>query len=414
MLKSWNALLFLLLLALPRSLESKQPLATADVSESSGYIGDLACRSCHQQETNTYFETAHHLTSQMPSEHSVLGKFSAGENILTTSNPALHYEMTASKEGYFETAVGELLPFQKVTRTERIDIVLGSGRKGQTYLFWRDNELFELPVSYWTELDSWIISPRYRDDAPDFHRGVVPRCLEYHAGRFATLPESDYSCDPSSFVLRITCERRHGPGDEHVHLRRSQTGAIPEAQDPIVNPASLPRDRQIDICASCHSGQGHPLAPALSFTPGKVLQDYARIAYAPIDVHGNQTQLLARSRCFHGSTMTCTTCHDVHKRQRDAASFSPHCLTHKDKDCGKFKELGAKITSNCVDCHMPLQESNVIVSDTNGRTVKARVPNHNIGIYPEAQVQRNLRSSEAMVGLSSQIVPDCLYFQTVG
>jgi hypothetical protein len=400
MLKSWNALLFLLLLALPRSLESKQPLATADVSESSGYIGDLACRSCHQQETNTYFETAHHLTSQMPSEHSVLGKFSAGENILTTSNPALHYEMTASKEGYFETAVGELLPFQKVTRTERIDIVLGSGRKGQTYLFWRDNELFELPVSYWTELDSWIISPRYRDDAPDFHRGVVPRCLEYHAGRFATLPESDYSCDPSSFVLRITCERRHGPGDEHVHLRRSQTGAIPEPQDPIVNPASLPRDRQIDICASCHSGQGHPLAPALSFTPGKVLQDYARIAYAPIDVHGNQTQLLARSRCFHGSTMTCTTCHDVHKRQRDAASFSPHCLTcHKDKDCGKFKELGAKINSNCVDCHMPLQESNVIVSDTNGRTVKARVPNHNIGIYPEAQVQRNLRSSEAMVGI---------------
>jgi hypothetical protein len=400
MLKSWNALLFLLLLALPRSLESKQPLATADVSESSGHIGDLACRSCHQQETNTYFETAHHLTSQMPSEHSVLGKFSAGENILTTSNPALHYEMTASKEGYFETAVGELLPFQKVTRTERIDIVLGSGRKGQTYLFWRDNELFELPVSYWTELDSWIISPRYRDDAPDFHRGVVPRCLECHADRFATLPESDYSCDPSSFVLRITCERRHGPGDEHVHLRRSQTGAIPEPQDPIVNPASLPRDRQIDICASCHSGQGHPLAPALSFTPGKVLQDYARIAYAPIDVHGNQTQLLARSRCFHGSTMTCTTCHDVHKRQRDAASFSPHCLTcHKDKDCGKFKELGAKINSNCVDCHMPLQESTVIVSDTNGRTVKARVPNHNIGIYPEAQVQRNLRSSEAMVGI---------------
>ena len=391
MLKSWNAFLFLLLLALPRSRESKQPLATADVSDSSGYIGDLACRSCHQQDTNTYFETAHHLTSQMPSEHSILGKFSAGENILRTSNPALHYEMTASKEGYFETAVGELSPFQKVTRTERIDIVLGSGRKGQTYLFWRDNELFELPVSYWTELDSWIISPGFPDNAPAFDRGVVPRCLECHAGRFATLPESKNSYDRSSFIWGITCERCHGPGREHVFLHSSKTAGISGKQDPIVNPASLARDRQIDICASCHAGQGERLAPALSFTPGKALENYLRIPRqqdAHIDVHGTQTQLLARSRCFQGSTMTCTTCHDVHRRQRDAASFSPHCLTcHQDKDCGKFKELGAKITSNCVDCHMPLQMSNVIVSDTNGRKVKARVRNHEIGVYPEAQAQ---------------------------
>ena len=41
---------------------------------------------------------------------------------------------------------------------------------------------------------------------------------------------------------------------------------------------------------------------------------------------------------------------------------------HKVKDCGKFKELGAKINNNRVDCHMPLEVSNVIVSDTNGRT----------------------------------------------
>jgi hypothetical protein len=390
MLKLWNTLLFVLLLVRSRSLPS-QRLAAAYVSNSSGYVGDQACRSCHQQETNTYFETAHHLTSQMPSGHSILGKFSAGGNILRTSNPALHYEMTESKEGYFETAVGELSPFQKVTRTERIDIVVGSGRKGQTYLFWRNNELFELPVSYWTELDSWIISPGYHDDAPDFHRGVVPHCLECHAGRFEAQQKSDNSYDPSSLVLGITCERCHGPGGEHVLLRRAKTVAIPQAQDPIMNPASLPRHRQVDICASCHSGAGAPLAPALSFIPGKMLQDYVRIPYqadAPIDVHGNQTQLLARSRCFRGSTMTCTTCHDVHKLERDAASFSPHCLTcHKVKDRGKFKELGAKINSNCVDCHMPVEVSNVIVSDTNGRTVKARVRNHEIRVYPEAQVQ---------------------------
>jgi hypothetical protein len=96
----------------------------------------------------------------MPSGQSILGKFSAGGNILRTSNPALHYEMTESKEGYFETAVGELSPFQKVTRTERIDIVVGSGRKGQTYLFWRNNDFLNCQSAIG---QNWIAGSSARD-----------------------------------------------------------------------------------------------------------------------------------------------------------------------------------------------------------------------------------------------------------
>jgi mono/diheme cytochrome c family protein len=144
----------------------------------------------------------------------------------------------------------------------------------------------------------------------------------------------------------------------------------------------------MDVCASCHSGAGKLLAPALSFVPGKVLDDYLYVPYVPdasVDVHGNQVQLLTSSRCFRNSAMTCITCHDVHKPQRDAAAFSQHCLTcHKAEDCGKFPTLGAKIANNCVDCHMPLQESEALVSDTNGRKIKPRVRNHRIGIYPDA------------------------------
>jgi hypothetical protein len=38
-------------------------------------------------------------------------------------------------------------------------LVTGSGEKGQTYLYWRGNQLFQLPVSYWTELREWVNSP---------------------------------------------------------------------------------------------------------------------------------------------------------------------------------------------------------------------------------------------------------------
>ena len=130
MLKLWNTLLLLLLLVLSRSLQSQQRLATAYVSNSSGYVGDQACLPCHQPETSTYFETAHHLTSRMPDQNSILGKFSDGANILRTSSPTIYYQMTANNDGYFESAVEEVSPFQKVSHTERIDIVFGSGRRG--------------------------------------------------------------------------------------------------------------------------------------------------------------------------------------------------------------------------------------------------------------------------------------------
>ena len=85
--------------------------------------------------------------------------------------------------------------------------MFGSGRRGQTYLFWRGDQLLELPVSYWTELDDWINSPGFPDGSPRFDKPVLPRCLECHSGRFEALPQSENSYDPGSLVLGITCEK---------------------------------------------------------------------------------------------------------------------------------------------------------------------------------------------------------------
>jgi polygalacturonase len=39
------------------------------------YAGDEACRACHATEFETYYQTAHHLTSRAPSRESILGSF---------------------------------------------------------------------------------------------------------------------------------------------------------------------------------------------------------------------------------------------------------------------------------------------------------------------------------------------------
>ncbi|MGB6391167.1 MAG: multiheme c-type cytochrome [Candidatus Acidiferrales bacterium] len=379
--------------AVPQQTEPVHPAqahTSVDLAASASrrdFVGDAACQECHQEIGKTYAGTAHHLTSQLPSKDSILGKFTPGENILKTSDPDLYFRMGARESGFYETAVLWQPPDQQ-TRTERIDIVTGSGHKGQTYLYWKGDQLFQLPVSYWTDLKAWINSPGYTEGIANFDRPIFPRCLACHATYFQSIPseKGENYYKKTGFVLGISCERCHGPGRAHVQYEQSKLAAVSSATGSIVNPASLPRDRQIDVCAQCHGGIGEAIAPAFSYVPGNQLEKYVMLprpdAEARVDVHGNQVALLQRSHCYQASQMTCTTCHDVHAPERAAASYSEKCLQcHQDRDCGEFVKLGAKIRDNCIDCHMPLQDSNVIVSDLNGQQVKARIRNHWIKVY---------------------------------
>lgn len=353
------------------------------------YVGDNACGSCHKDKAGTYHQTGHAITSGLPSKNSIKGAFSPGSNTLKTANPDLRFIMEANETDFTQKAVVRTSPSQIMTRTERIDVIIGSGLKGQTYLYWDDNRLFQLPVSYWTELGEWVNSPGYADGTANFERPVNPRCLECHTSSFQSLLPPINRYDKSSLVLGIACEKCHGPGSEHVALFRSKSPPRPPAATAIVNPAKLSRDRQIDVCALCHAGIGESFTPPLSFAAGDVLDHYLTIPPsdpgAHLEVHGSQWLRLAKSRCFESSaTMTCTTCHDVHTPQRDLGSFAARCLTcHKVESCGVFSKLGHRIDRECVGCHMPLQRTDLTVSSGNGRTLRPKVRNHQIGIYPE-------------------------------
>jgi hypothetical protein len=346
------------------------------------YAGDDACRPCHSKKVESYFHSAHHLTSRLPANDSILGSFANGKNILKTANPTLYFQMDSRPDGFYQTSVSvsPSLP----THSQRMDIVVGSGRVGQTYLYWKDHRLFQLPVSYWVDLDSWVNSPGYRDGTANFDRPVVPRCLECHMTYAESVPGSapPNIYKPASLLLGISCERCHGPARDHLELMTAKKTAAA-----IVNPSKLSREQQIDLCAQCHGGRRFPLAAPFSYLPGEPLDEfYQRDQSAPSatpDVHGNQVALLQMSRCYLSSPqMTCSTCHDVHQPQHGAAAFSTHCLKcHNMETCGEFPKLGNKIAVACVNCHMPVQPSNLIISNSNGKQTRAMVRNHWIKIY---------------------------------
>ena len=68
-----------------------------------------------------------------------------------TRVPGVFFRMERREAGFYQTGVqgGR-------SRSERFDLVIGSGRRGQSYLYWRNGLLFLLPVSYHVGTGRWI------------------------------------------------------------------------------------------------------------------------------------------------------------------------------------------------------------------------------------------------------------------
>ena len=354
-------------------------------------VGDAACIACHRDKA-PFEGTAHRLTMRYPKRSAIAGSFHGGENVLRTSNPGISFRTDSDSAGYSQTVIdSSVLPPH--TRTERIAFVAGSGRKGQSFLYWSGDRLFQLPVSYWTARGGWFNSPgrSSMDPQASFARAVAPRCLECHATWLEPVPDPSVvnRFRPAGAILGVTCERCHASGAEHVARERSLLHAY---RDPaIVNPARLSRARQMDSCAQCHAGPGVPRTPPFTYVAGRPLEDFLHVIPRAddetVDVHANQVALLERSRCFRESQMTCLTCHDVHRPQRNVAELSSRCLTcHKEQSCGLFPQHGHALLGHCADCHMPLQQSSLVVSGVGGVQAGIRGRNHWIRVYPETAI----------------------------
>ncbi len=379
---------------LPSAPQPEQNLPAAPKPK---LVGDGACVGCHEKQSTLYKDTSHHRTSRLAGPDSILGSFSGSGSTLRvvdavpgSSAPALYFRMEAKDGGYYETAVAGV-PGHEQSHGERIDVVTGSGTSGQSYLYWLEDQLFELPLSYWSDGHQWINSPGFKDKTANFSRPIYPRCLECHATYIVPLSPDPLSnhYDRSTLVTGISCETCHGRGGEHVAVHEA-TSTGSSGGKTILNPARFSRDRQVDLCALCHSGaQRVELEPAFSYLPGQPLDGYLKPFPADTtlqpEVHGNQVGLLKRSRCYVSSpTMSCSTCHEVHAPERPAATYSSRCLScHRVESCTVAKTRGLKIADNCIDCHMPKLPTNAIIAKTGGNEVRATMRTHWIRVYPK-------------------------------
>ncbi|HEY4154794.1 MAG TPA: multiheme c-type cytochrome [Puia sp.] len=356
------------------------------------FAGDQVCASCHKNIGNSFIHTAHYLTSAPASGKTIRGSFAACKNIFTYDS-VRRVVMEKRDSGFYQ-----VLYDQGVEKTaRRFDITIGSGTRGQTYLTWIGNTLYQLPVSYFTLTDSWSNSPGYLPHKINFDRPIASRCLECHSTFANTLSAPDAvpeKFDPEQVLFGVGCEKCHGPAANHVAFH-TQNPKETKAKF-IIDPTSLSRQQSLDLCALCHGGRLGKLRPSFQFTVGDSLSNYFLVDTnrpdpSGIDVHGNQYGLLRSSKCFRISgTMTCVTCHDPHANQRgQLALFSERCMgchnTEHGNSCKMEEKLGSAIVQNCIDCHMPRRPSRLIsvLLPGNIRPTAATIRSHFISIYPE-------------------------------
>jgi hypothetical protein len=290
----------------------------------------LDCATCHRTITESFAATAHANTSRAANAESIAGSFARGRDVLTTGARGVYFRMEKRGNAWYQTGV-----HGQRSQTERFDLVIGSGRRGQSYLYWRDGLLFQLPVSWHVGSQSWIVSPGYEEGQVHFGRAIPPTCLNCHGSGFRLeIPAAGKPRYAADYKLGVGCASCHGEPGNHEQIRR---------------PAG------ISLCSGCHSG-------------------IAEEATAEPDVHGNQVALFKASRCFQesGGTMTCTTCHDVHRVQHDASALSSRCgICHERNACPKA--VGEAGNAMCIDCHMPLMPSRLIAVQ--------RYRTHRIAVY---------------------------------
>jgi hypothetical protein len=294
------------------SLEMKNKLSGIPHPNGKQFAGSESCGSCHKSISETHKLTAHYLTSRPANPETIKGSFDSGKNVFSL-NSQLKIIMQKTSTGVFQA--GYVDNWEAIKKP--IDIVIGSGRKGQTYLYWNNNELFQLPVSYYAPLNTWCNSPGYPTDQILFNRPVPGRCLECHGTYFKSIsdPHNVKGFDKRQILYGVDCERCHGPAANHVAFQSRH----PEEKQAkfIVNPARLSRQQKLDNCALCHSGIREMTRPSFSFVAGDTLDHYSLPDYeldsaAKLDVHGNQYGLLTASKCFKMSSMDCSSCHHVH------------------------------------------------------------------------------------------------------
>jgi Tfp pilus assembly protein PilF len=327
-----------------------------------GYADEATCAECHADKVQTYARHPMGRSAAAVGPGDPVAKpFDAAGFRFAAQRRAgalIHQAQKLDSSGRVVAGADRLVRY-----------TIGSGTRGRSYLFEVDGCLFQSPISWFEQTQTWDLSPGFHAFYPP-EAPIEPACLFCHVNHAEPMPHTRHRYRPPIFTgLAIGCQRCHGPGQLHVNARR-RGEALAGAFDPtIVNPRHLPPLLRDNVCQQCHlQGEKRILRRGrepFDYRPGLPLHLFWAIFVRtpdgtdPFKAVGHVEQMHA-SRCFTASAgkMGCTSCHDPHRQPAAGArprEYRHSCLAcHDTRPCTlPLAQRRRENEDNCVQCHMP-------------------------------------------------------------
>ena len=386
-----------------------------------GYRSSDGCRACHPSQYASWHASYHRTMTQLATPQSIATSF---VNVVVEAAPG--GPMRLEQRG--EELWAEFADPDGAARISR-QVVMTTGSHNQQ-IFWyatgNSRVLGQLPAIWLTAEQTWIprraaiMAPpsaaHYSETGA--WNGV---CVSCHAtigqprlaAPLGSRPIVEQTADTRTLEFGIACEACHGPGDAHAAanrnpLRRYTLHLTRGADSTIVQPARLDARRGSQVCGQCHSfwefgdaeseraanSRGLPYRPGDDLAATRFIVQPTKNLDAPemraflgadagfvrdifwsdgmIRATGREYNALIESPCYARATdpshtMTCFTCHTMHKAADDARplrewaddQLSPRSMgdavcaqCHRTDSAHSHHRAGSS-GSACENCHMP-------------------------------------------------------------
>lgn len=377
------------------------------VGEHAGYTGSKSCRSCHEDQFESWHRSYHRTMTQIASGDAVQADF----HNVTLTNEGIRFvlsqksnELWVRMERAVPAVPGEAVP-------EPVDVrpglVTGSHHM---QVFWipsgEGNAQIGFPFTWliserrWVPRNSTFVRPPEVAHRAEVWNVICSRC---HAT--AVEPRVDnrtHTVSTRVGELGIACEACHGPGQRHVNARlaerdNSTNSNARTLRGEIIHPKKIEPARASQICGFCHSMKWWDRTEdwrirGFRYRPGDDLETTtpvirpSRLEQIPglaaylernpellrdffwpdgmIRVSGRDYNGLIESPCYQGGNFSCLSCHSLHEsepdgqlarnRTDDRACTQCHERFREESEAtAHTRHLTESSGNRCYNCHMP-------------------------------------------------------------
>ena len=444
--------------AVPEAAVEDRPVAVSE----DGYVSSAACRACHPSQYATWRGSFHRTMTQVATPEAVRADFDGTVVDAVHGRPMRLERRGGEFWAEFDDPGWEGDPRERPRITRRVVLITGSHHQNvYWYATGHDRALNVLPGVYlldearWAPRSAVVLAPPGQGVAMlDGHWNAI--CIACHTTHGKTRFDTPYRSEPiADQAVRTTvaefgiaCESCHGHGAAHVAANRNPARRYAHyangwADKTIVEPTRLDPRRSSQVCGQCHgiwefrnagderaaAARGLPYRPGDDLAATRFLAqpkvngrspamralvaadpDFVRGSFwadGQVRVSGREYNGLIDSPCFADAssperTLSCFSCHTMHKKPDDPRSIGEWARTHQvsagmdgDAACAQCHEdvaadapahtrhPAASSGSRCYNCHMPYtsygllraMRSHTITSPTARESVAAGRPN---------------------------------------